>query len=120
MRHADYDMETDVLNANWLCQKIRTNTAYAQSFYAGLCNNLFHKTNAPDDAICSFSWRHAGAVVADIRKQGDYLDWYCSGLVDSATPEGEIVPEIAADIEKLGWEIWTEIFEKEHLYDDAN
>lgn len=112
MLHAKYNMEQTITDTDWLCQKIRENTDYAQSFYAGLCNNLFHKIGAEDDAIYSFSWRHSGAVVAEIRKQGDYLDWYCSGIGTDATPEGTITADVQADIEKIGWEIWTDIVEK--------
>lgn len=106
-------MEQDIFDADWLRQKIRENTDYAQSFYAGLCNNLFHKIDAEDAAVYSFSWRHSGSVVAQMRKQGDYLDWYCSGLVADATPEGVITPDVLADIEKIGWEVWTDIVKKE-------
>ena len=74
------------------------------------------------DQRWSCSWRSAGGIVADMREQGDYIDWYCSGIggrdtgygLDSHTPdldpdgrtyvpEGEVTEEIREDLKKLGW-----------------
>ena len=27
------------------------------------------------------SWRHSGGIVSNLREQGDYIDWYCSGIM---------------------------------------
>jgi len=57
----------------------------------------------------SCSWRYAGGIVADIREEGDYMDWYCSGIRDSDSPDNGFVPEscvtdeIREDFFKLGW-----------------
>jgi hypothetical protein len=112
MLHAKYSMENDILAADWLRQKIRVNTEYAQSLYAGLCNNLFHKIGAEDDALYSFSWRHAGNVIAAIRENETYLDWYCSGLISGATAEGVVTEEVKTDLNQLGWEIWTDVLQQ--------
>ena len=45
------------------------------------------------------SWRHAGAIVAMLRGEGDHMDWYCSmgeGLVDE---------QVLAELSLLGWEL---------------
>ncbi len=45
------------------------------------------------------SWRYAGGIVAGLRGEGDYLDWYCSmgeGLVDE---------QVLTEIRVLGWEL---------------
>jgi len=70
---------------------------FATLLYGALCNTTWrHKaTGKPWDC----SWRHAGAVVASLRCQGDYMDWYCSmgeGLVDE---------QVLTEIQALGWEL---------------
>lgn len=107
-------MEQDIFGADWLCQKILADTEYAQEFYAALCNNVFHKQKENPDALFSFSWRHAGYVVATVRRQGDYLDWHCSGFWPTNVREGAVTVDVAEDIQRLGWEVWTEII-KDHI-----
>jgi hypothetical protein len=61
----------------------------------------------------SCSWRYAGGIVADMREQGDYIDWYCSGIrgeqgIEYEPPltfvsEGTVTEEIREDFFKLGW-----------------
>jgi hypothetical protein len=71
----------------------------------------------------SWSWRYAGGIIADMREEGDYIDWYCSGIRGdlaepfSPTPEqiermkiterfvgeGNVTDEIRIDLLKLGW-----------------
>lgn len=70
---------------------------FATLLYGALCNTIWrHKAT---DTPWHCSWRHAGRVVAGLRCQGDYLDWYCSmgeGLVDE---------QVLAEIGALGWEL---------------
>ena len=74
----------------------------------------------------SCTWRYAGGIVADMRQQGDYIEWYCSGIKGTAgedeiaeasaedrarynwiqenfVSEGHITDEIREDLFKLGW-----------------
>lgn len=97
----------DVKAAQWLTNKIDHDRNYAQRFYASLCNNVLHKKEASAETY-SCSWRMAGELVSDILGAGDYLDWYCSGHIPGATPEGTVTEDVKADIEKLGWEICTD------------
>ena len=44
-----------------------------------------------------------------MRQEGDYIDWYCSGIRDDISPdnvyvtESEVTDEIRQDLFKLGW-----------------
>jgi hypothetical protein len=60
------------------------------------------------------SRRSAGGIVADMREQGDYIDWYCSGMGEGLgngdtdgskgyVPEGTVTEEIQMDLKELGW-----------------
>lgn len=105
MMNADneHDLEADLKGSASICQKIKDD-GYAQRLYHSLCNtdwirNEFYPLlrQDPDRDFWSCSWRYAGGIIADLREEGDYLDWYCSGR------EGWIDEEVAADLLKLGW-----------------
>jgi hypothetical protein len=79
------------------------------------------------DQKWSCSWRHAGGIIADMQEQGDYIDWYCSGIRNTApieqsawdnltleeqqrykeqeayVAESVVTDEIKSDLKKLGW-----------------
>ncbi len=111
----EYDME----DCDWICEKIRGSDIYAQNFYAALCNNEFQRNEVwpiLKDQTWGCTWRYAGVIVAHIRREGDYIDWYCSGIrggmvdVDSEADnnpgfvsEGLITDEILVDLLRLGW-----------------
>jgi hypothetical protein len=118
------NLEWDLRNTNWILEKARTRDSYAQNIYAALCNNDFTKLDVLPilkEQKWSCSWRYAGGVVADMRQEGDYIDWYCSGIggqnlafdgtmtkeewgsKTGYVPEGRITEEIRADLQKLGW-----------------
>lgn len=111
MHRRIFNLERDLRKTWWIVEKVQGKDVYAQNLYAALCNNEF----APHDTWAilqnikwSCSWRYAGGIIADIRGNGDYLDWYCSGIGDpihdwGMAEEGIIVPEIEEDINKLGW-----------------
>ena len=122
----EHDLETDLSKTPWIVDKIRNDDIYAQNLYAALCNNQFQKSEIwpiLKDEVWSCSWRYAGGVIADIREQGDYMDWYCSGMGGLATydaeenkefmskmnyvPEGAVTDAIKQDLHKLGWNIVT-------------
>ena len=85
-------LERDMKDAAWFVEKVRASESYAQNVYAALCNNAFQKLELMPvlkDEVWSCSWRYSGGLVADIRCEGDYMDWYCSG--------------ISEDLKQLGW-----------------
>lgn len=127
------NMEYDLRSTEWILAKVRNSNAYAQNLYAAMCNNDFQKNEfMPRLAgkTWSCSWRHAGGIIADMKQEGDYIDWYCSGIKNNApvlldeqfaelteeqkayyieskshVPESVVTDEIRADLKKLGWDV---------------
>lgn len=71
---------------------------FACKFYCSLENQDWLK----GDKIGSHSFRGAGALIAELRHEGDYLDWYCSWIDDRYTM-ATIYPEVEQILNKLGW-----------------
>ncbi len=117
----DYNLERDMKDAKWFVDKVRATETYAQNLYAALCNNAFQKLDVVPilrDEAWSCTWRYAGGIVADIRCEGDYMDWYCSGIRDPDSAfgfvgESVVTDEIKEDLKQLGWMVL------EDYYDDA-
>jgi len=120
------NMEYDLLTTDWILEKVRASKSYAQNLYAAMCNNGFIKLEVIPilkEEEWGASWRYAGGIIADMRQEGDYIDWYCSGMgglnqeyEDEETneewqqrtgyvPEGLITEEIQMDLQKLGWAV---------------
>jgi hypothetical protein len=121
------NLEYDLRTTDWILDKVRTRDGYAQNLYAAMCNNEFTKLDVIPilkEETCSYSWRYAGGIIADMRQEGDYIDWYCSGIDNSNyqqdddepkkegpswyeyqgyVPEGQITEEIREDLKRLGW-----------------
>jgi hypothetical protein len=116
-----FDLEYEMMNSVWFRNKVRESESYAQNLYAAMCNNEFVKNDVwpiLEDKRWGCSWRYAGGLVADLREEGDYLDWYCSGIqgvtYDTVkdekifrekqyVAEGAVTDEIRHDLLKLGW-----------------
>lgn len=114
------NLEWDLRNSECMCEKVRANDAYAQNLYAAMCNNEFIKREMwplLKEQKWSCSWRYAGGIVAHMRQEGDYIDWYCSGIRNVShneedntwwdsqhyVGEGVVTEEIENDLYKLGW-----------------
>lgn len=106
------NLEYDLRSTEWIVEKARTSNKYTQHLYAALCNNNFQKLDVMSilaDSVWGCSWRYAGGIVANIRGEGDYTDWYCSGIntdddrSNGHVPEGLITREIEQDFKSLGW-----------------
>ncbi len=113
------NLEWDLRTTNWICEKVRADKLYAQNLYAAMCNNDFIKREMwpiLKNQKWSCSWRYAGGIVAHMRQEGDYIDWYCSGIrnddpnEESKPVEGRnyvsesvVTEEIENDLYKLGW-----------------
>ncbi len=118
------NLEYDLRSTRWICDKAKANEAYAQNIYAALCNQDWQRNDVwpmLKGQTYSCSWRYAGGIVADMREEGDYIDWYCSGIRGELTEqqiasaleqgmdivkyvcEGHVTDEIREDFFKLGW-----------------
>lgn len=104
------NMEYDLLTTDWILAKTRASDAYAQNLYAAMCNNDFIKREMwplLKEQKWSCSWRYAGGIIADMRQEGDYIDWYCSGIRENYdggyVAEGVVTEEIEKDLYELGW-----------------
>lgn len=124
------NLEYDLRTSDVIAEKCK-DAIYAQHLYAALCNNEFTKNDIwplLKEERWSCSWRYAGGIIAHIREEGDYIDWYCSGMVhglDNYTqeeidlmsedqrqihkealahvPESVVTDEIRKDLLDLGW-----------------
>ena len=118
------DLEYDLRSTDWIVAKARANEYYAQNIYAALCNMEWQRADVwpvLKDERWSCTWRSAGGIVADLRGEGDYIDWYCSGMgglnreYDGSesneqwkqrtqyVSEGTVTDEIREDFAQLGW-----------------
>ena len=120
------NLEYDLRSTEWICDKAKERMDYAQNLYAAMCNNEFIKNDVwpiLKRKTYSCSWRYAGGIIADMREEGDYIDWYCSGIKfnpevdEKSSPEqiayaklyelyvgeGTVTDEIRGDLLKLGW-----------------
>jgi hypothetical protein len=112
-----FNLERDLRRTDWLITKVRTGEIYAQNLYAALCNNCF----APQDTWAILknlkwhcTWRYASELIADIREDSSYDNWYCSGTGFSGTDftgfveESFVTPEVQTDLNTIGWLILTD------------
>jgi hypothetical protein len=124
------NLEFDLRTTVWILEKVREDEIYSQNLYAAMCNNQFAKTQIENTAenvakilrdgtpLWSCSWRYAGGIIADMRQEGDYIDWYCSGIrndYDSSentgywqrkyVSESIVTEEIEQDLRRLGWRV---------------
>jgi hypothetical protein len=70
---------------------------FAALLFGAVCNTQWKHTASGVEWSCS--WRSADGIVAALRGEGDYLDWYCS------SGEGLVDEQVLAEIPALGWEL---------------
>ena len=117
---SDADLERDLHSSPVIKEKV-LEERYAQNLYAAMCNMQWGKATVwqqsagelaglDDPDIWSCSWRYAGGLVAELRSEGDYMDWYCSGIGSGEhrektgfVSEGYVTNEIRNDLLTLGW-----------------
>ena len=130
-----HNLEFDLRTTDWILAKVRESRVYAQNLYAALCNNDFQRQDiwpVLKNQKYACSWRHAGGIIADMQGEGDYIDWYCSGIKgedvteqsewnmltqeqqmfhresQAHVSEGTVTDEIRDDLLQLGWAVVTD------------
>ena len=114
--NTDYNLEEDIRACDWMLKKVQDRETYAQNLYAAMCNNVFQRNEVwprLKDEYWSCSWRSAGGIVAELRGQGDYIDWYCSGIFGAGetdsfqgyVSESTVTDEIRQDLFAIGWTV---------------
>lgn len=128
------NLEYDLRSTEWIVNKVRSSEAYAQNLYAAMCNNDFQKIDVwpvLKNETWGCSWRSAGGIVANMRGEGDYIDWYCSGIRNNLSDEeyqamtkeqqerwlyfknnfvseSFVTDEVREDLKRLGWTVVTD------------
>ncbi len=123
------NLEYDLRSCGWIVNKCQSREEYAQNLYAAMCNRSFQRNNVwprLKGQSWSCSWRYAGGIVAHLVGEGDYIDWYCSGIkggisdddlvkmsaeaqarhhwmMTNYVSESVVTDEIREDLFKLGW-----------------
>lgn len=113
------NMQYDLRSSKELCDKVKASDVYAQNLYAAMCNMTWQSREFWQELkgeTWSCSWRSAGGIVADMREEGDYINWYCSGIgnddagygldarpATGYVPEGTVTEEVELDLNRLGW-----------------
>lgn len=73
---------------------IRKQTVVAEQVWSALANIVWRHGNKHE---VSYSFRDAGDLIAEIRGEGDYLDWYC------CAEAGTVSKLVSQAMEKEGW-----------------
>lgn len=75
-------------------ERVRADGADGVDLWCALANVQWLRS---DGAVVSYSFREAGSLVAWVREEGDYIEWYCSG------PPGEVPLWIEEAMATEGW-----------------
>ncbi|TJV51098.1 MAG: hypothetical protein E5Y01_16040 [Mesorhizobium sp.] len=93
-RLVDVDDLFEVLIGELFGDRIRSSFSFSTETWSGLTNVTWRHTSGD---TAGYSFRRAGDVIAAIRGEGDYLDWYC------CAPAGRVSDEISEALKVRGW-----------------
>jgi hypothetical protein len=111
-----FNLERDIRSTDWIISKVREQEIYAQNLYAALCNNSYIPRDVwgiLKNITWDCNWRYAADLIADIRQDDSYIEWYCSGTgfigVDFTgfVEESVVTDEIETDFNQIGWVLST-------------
>lgn len=114
-----FNLERDLRTTDWIVDRIRREEIYAQNWYAALCNNDFLPKDVwgiLSNMTWNCTWRYAAELIADIREDESYQDWYGSGTGFQGTDfcgfveESFVTEEIEREIDTIGWVLTTRHF----------
>lgn len=79
-------------------ERIKASREDAVAAWSAMANvDWTHTANGVVDAEASYSFRAAGDLVASLRGEGMYMDWYCSG------PYATVAEWISEAMVREGW-----------------
>jgi hypothetical protein len=93
-RSVDNEDIFEVMLARVFGERIKTYDVFCTELWSALTNIDWKHTNGD---TAGYSFRAAGDVIAAIRGEGCYMDWYCSGS------DGVVSKEIATALAAEGW-----------------
>ena len=98
-RKVDFNDSFESLVFNLFSASVQELDYKASELWGALSNVSWFEVGTDNEV--GYSFRAAGDLVAAIRGEGDYLDWYCSG------PAGEVPDWIEVPMEAAGWKYET-------------
>ena len=77
-----------------LGESVRADGGCALDLWSALTNVVWH---GPTGEVVRYSSREAGGVVAWVREEGDYINWFCGD------PPGQVADWISGTMAGSGW-----------------
>lgn len=93
-RNADPCERFEALLQGVLGGRVRRSESNAVELWSALANTIWQ---GPQSEQVRYTFRSAGDVVAQLRGEGEYTDWYMSG------PPGQVADWIAMSLAGHGW-----------------
>jgi hypothetical protein len=93
----DYQQKFDDDFRELFTQCLKENKDFGCELWSAQANVRWYHTADPDETDCGHGFRGAGALIAEMLGEGDYIEWYCSG------PYETVSDYIAEKMATKGW-----------------